>query len=84
MLPHFSFQAASQPNKPLLIGNLKQPPNPNLPTMPTILLIRPENRLAPDIATCTAAGWQAIPFSPIRIAPIAETLFRLPPPSKAA
>ena len=35
-------------------------------------------QLAADIATCTAAGWQAIPFSPIRIAPIAETLFRLP------
>ena len=46
--------------------------------MPTILLIRPENRLAADIAICAAAGWQAIPFSPIRIAPIAETLFRLP------
>ena len=46
--------------------------------MPTILLIRPENRLAADIATCAAAGWQAIPFSPIRIAPLAETLFRLP------
>ena len=46
--------------------------------MPTILLIRPENRLAPDIAICAAAGWQAIPFSPIRIAPLAETLFRLP------
>ena len=46
--------------------------------MPTILLIRPENRLAPDIAACAAAGWQAIPFSPIRIAPIPDTLFRLP------
>ena len=46
--------------------------------MPTILLIRPENRLAPDIAICAAAGWQAVPFAPIRIAPIAETLFRLP------
>ena len=46
--------------------------------MPTILLIRPENRLAADIATCAAAGWQAIPFSPIRIAPIRDTLFRLP------
>ena len=46
--------------------------------MPTILLIRPENRLPADIATCAAAGWQAIPFSPIRIAPLAETLFRLP------
>ena len=46
--------------------------------MPAILLIRPENRLAPDIAICAAAGWQAIPFSPIRIAPLAETLFRLP------
>ena len=46
--------------------------------MPTILLIRPENRLASDITTCTAAGWQAIPFSPIRIAPIPDTLFRLP------
>ena len=46
--------------------------------MPTILRIRPENRLAADIATCTAAGWQAIPFSPIRIAPSRDTLFRLP------
>lgn len=46
--------------------------------MPTILLIRPENRLPADIAACAAAGWQAIPFSPIRIAPIADTLFRLP------
>ena len=52
--------------------------------MPAILLIRPENRLAPDIAICAAAGWQAIPF--FRIAPLAETLFRLPqiiPPAQA-
>lgn len=46
--------------------------------MPAILLIRPENRLAADIAACTAAGWQAVPFAPIRIAPIPDTLFRLP------
>lgn len=35
--------------------------------MPTILLIRPENRIAADAEICQAAGWQAVPFSPLKL-----------------
>ncbi|MDO1510457.1 MULTISPECIES: uroporphyrinogen-III synthase [unclassified Neisseria] len=37
--------------------------------MPAILIIRPPSQTAADIRTCTAAGWDAVPFGPIRIEP---------------
>lgn len=37
--------------------------------MPTLLLVRPENRHAADIALCQQHGWTALPFAPIRIVP---------------
>ena len=46
--------------------------------MPTILLARPEARMAADMQECAAAGWRALPFSPIRIEADAAALQTLP------
>lgn len=36
----------------------------------TILIVRPENRAAADVAVCTEYGWQGVPFSPLAIEPL--------------
>ena len=46
--------------------------------MPTILLIRPANRLPEDVATCRQFGWQYIPFPPLNIVPHHERIDHLP------
>lgn len=35
--------------------------------MPTLLIVRPQERAQQDIAVCQQAGWTALSFSPIRI-----------------
>ncbi|MFS6938780.1 uroporphyrinogen-III synthase [Neisseria animaloris] len=45
--------------------------------MPAILIIRPQSQTAADILTCTAAGWDAVPFGPIRIEPDEAALKKL-------
>ncbi len=45
--------------------------------MPTILIVRPEAQAAADIAACEAAGWRALPFSPISLEPDNHALLRL-------
>lgn len=45
--------------------------------MPTILIVRPEAQAATDIAVCEAAGWRALPFSPISLEPDNRALSRL-------
>ena len=35
--------------------------------MPTLLLVRPENRQAEDKVWCEQYGWQVLPFAPIRL-----------------
>lgn len=45
--------------------------------MPTLLIVRPENRLAADCAQCRAAGWNALPFPPLHIEPLPEALTAL-------
>ncbi|ULJ68415.1 uroporphyrinogen-III synthase [Wielerella bovis] len=52
--------------------------------MPTLLLVRPENRQAADIALCTQYGWHALPFAPICIVPQTDECFRLPEKIAAA
>lgn len=46
--------------------------------MKTLLIVRPQNRQAEDLAICAAYGWIGIPFAPIKIEPLTNTLFRLP------
>lgn len=38
----------------------------------TLLIVRPANRQAEDLAMCRAAGWQGIAFSPLNIVPLPE------------
>ncbi|MFC3874642.1 uroporphyrinogen-III synthase [Neisseria musculi] len=45
--------------------------------MPTILIVRPEAQAAADIAVCEAAGWRALPFSPISLEPDMSALLGL-------
>ena len=52
--------------------------------MPSILLIRPENRLADDIKICEQYGWTALPFAPMRLVANSEIGFRLPEKCTAA
>lgn len=46
--------------------------------MPTLLLIRPANRLPEDVAVCRQFGWQALPFPPLNIMPHHERITHLP------
>ena len=46
--------------------------------MPTILIVRPQGQTAADIDICTAAGWQALPFSPLRLEADTAALRQLP------
>ncbi len=46
--------------------------------MPTILLVRPANRLPEDVATCRQFGWQAVPFPPLNIVPNNDNIYELP------
>ena len=46
--------------------------------MPTILIVRPQGQTAADIDICTAAGWQALPFSPLRLEADTAALSQLP------
>ena len=52
--------------------------------MPAILITRPEGRAAAEMQACAAAGWRALPFSPIRIEADAAALARLPEQVAAA
>ncbi|WP_034334129.1 uroporphyrinogen-III synthase [Conchiformibius kuhniae] len=45
---------------------------------PAVLLVRPEARLADDLAVCAAAGWRGVPFAPMALRPDAAALARLP------
>lgn len=45
---------------------------------PAVLLVRPEARLADDLAVCAAAGWRGVPFAPMVLRPDAAALARLP------
>lgn len=45
--------------------------------MPTILLVRPVNRLPDDVALCRQFGWQAVPFPPLNIVPLSDTISQL-------
>lgn len=46
--------------------------------MPTILLVRPANRLPEDVAICRQFGWQAVPFPPLNIVPNNNRIYQLP------
>ena len=46
--------------------------------MPTLLLVRPTQRQAADIALCQHAGWQAVPFAPIELRPNQAACTALP------
>ena len=46
--------------------------------MPAILITRPAGRAAAEMQACAAAGWRALPFSPIRIEADAAALACLP------
>lgn len=46
--------------------------------MPTILLIRPANRLPEDVAICRQFGWQTVSFPPLNIVPHYERIDHLP------
>lgn len=46
--------------------------------MPTILLVRPANRLPEDVAICRQFGWQAVPFPPLNIIPKNDNIYELP------
>ena len=52
--------------------------------MPAILITRPAGRAATEMQACAAAGWRALPFSPIRIEADAAALARLPEQVAAA
>ncbi|UOO81156.1 uroporphyrinogen-III synthase [Uruburuella testudinis] len=52
--------------------------------MPTLLITRPEGRAAAEMQACAAAGWRAVPFSPIRIEADAAALQQLPARFRAA
>lgn len=43
----------------------------------TILLVRPPQRIAADLAVCRAAGWTGIPFAPMETVPLADGLQQL-------
>ena len=45
---------------------------------PTLLIIRPANRIPADAALCRRAGWQPVPFPLIHIRPEANVLAGLP------
>lgn len=45
---------------------------------PTLLLVRPELRQSDDRQTCERAGWQALPFAPIRLVRDDVACCRLP------
>lgn len=46
--------------------------------IPTILLVRPANRLPADVAICRQFGWQALPFPPLNIEPLLDNVCALP------
>lgn len=46
--------------------------------MPTILLVRPANRLPEDVAICRQFAWQAVPFPPLNIVPHNSRIYQLP------
>lgn len=43
-----------------------------------VLIVRPENRQADDIKVCRQQGWQTLPFAPIKIDVLTESLVALP------
>ena len=46
--------------------------------MPAILITRPDTQNSAELQACAAAGWQAVPFSPIRIEADVAALQALP------
>lgn len=56
----------------------------NYSSTPVILIVRTEGREAADVATCRAAGWQPLPFSPQKIVPQTTALSELPTQYAAA
>ncbi|QMT32901.1 uroporphyrinogen-III synthase [Conchiformibius steedae DSM 2580] len=49
-----------------------------------VLLLRPQQRLADDLAACAALGWQGVPFSPMAIEAQPDALAQLPAQIAAA
>ena len=52
----------------------RQPEN----AAPRMLLLRPRQRLAADVESCRAAGWQGVPFAPLEAQPLPDALAALP------